>query len=322
MRSSSEAMASLTHQANLPYWCGKMKTCDIRIRDPFVFPEPRERVYYMFGTTAFGETELGFDCYKSSDLREWDGPIPAFRPSASFWATSCFWAPEVHRFKDRYYMFASFKAERRYRATQILTADNVSGPYAALTGEPSTPHDWECLDGTLHVDLEGNPWIVFCHEWTQVHNGGMYAMRLAEDLKQPAGRPVFLFRASEGPWVKRHEPGEGGQYKFPTYVTDGPFLHRLASGVLLLLWSSFGPQGYAIGTLRSETGHVTGPWRHDPEPLWENNGGHGMIFQTFDDRLVLAFHCPNKAPEERPTFIEIEETDDGIRLAKGMGREL
>ena len=295
-----------------------MKTNDIQIRDPFVVPIEEEGIYYLFGTTdanAWAGKGKGFDCYKSNDLLEWDGPIPAFRPPPAFWATTNFWAPEVHPFRGRFYMFASFKAERQYRGTQILVSDSIAGPYSPLTDGPITPPDWECLDGTLHVDRDGHPWIVFCHEWVQVHNGAVYAMRLSPDLKQAVGRPVFLFNASEGAWVLHPEwPKEGATRRFPDYVTDGPFLYRLASGSLIILWSSMGSKGYAMGIARSQTGDVTGPWRQEVEPLWAEDGGHGMVFRTFDGRLMLTFHRPNNTPEERPVFVEIEEAGDVIRI--------
>ena len=69
-----------------------------------------------------------------------------------------------------------------------------------------------------------------------------------------------------------------------------------------------------MGIARSETGHVTGPWHQAAEPLWAKDGGHGMIFRTFDGRLLVTFHIPNTTPKERPFFVEIEETDTGIRL--------
>lgn len=296
-----------------------MKTRDIQIRDPFILPLQAENVYYMFGTTdqnCWKGPGGGFDCYKSEDLAAWDGPIPAFRPSSTFWGKENFWAPEVHFFNDRYYMFASFKADHRYRATQILVSDNVSGPYETLTEEPITPADWECLDGTLFVDDDGSPWIVFCHEWVQIHNGSICALKLTPDLKKSIGRPFFLFSASEAPWVLGMGGWDGSnpQYRFPTYVTDGPFLYRLNSGTLLMLWSSFGSKGYAMGIARSASGNVTGPWQHDPTPLWLEDGGHGMIFKTFDGKLMLTFHSPNNTPKERPVFVELEETQDNIHI--------
>jgi arabinan endo-1,5-alpha-L-arabinosidase len=212
-------------------------------------------------------------------------------------------------------MFASFKAEKRYRGTQILMAKDVFGPYTPLTDKPVTPTDWQCLDGTFYVDEDGNPWIVFCHEWVQIHNGSICAMRLTTDLKEAVGRPVFLFNASEAPWVRESDwPEKDAKYRFPTYVTDGPFLHRLGDGTLMMLWSSIGSKGYAMGVSRSESGQVSGPWLHDPEPIWAEDGGHGMIFETFEGQLMLTFHSPNQSPNERAVFVEIEEKNGGIQL--------
>lgn len=295
-----------------------LDTGAIHIRDPFILPEPAEKAYYMFGTTdqdAWNGPGKGFDCFKSSNLSQWDGPIPAFRPPPSFWGALNFWAPEVHRFNSRYYMLASFKAPGRYRGTQVLVSGSPAGPYAPITDGPVTPPDWECLDGTLHIDSDGKPWIVFCHEWVQIHNGAIYAMRLSLDLAEPAGRPVFLFNASEAPWVRRQAwPADGAKYRFPTYITDGPFVFRNSSGKLLMLWSSSGSAGYAMGLARSESGHVCGPWRQEPQALWSRDGGHGMVFRKFSGELFVTFHSPNKASMERPVFLEIEETGDGIRL--------
>ena len=242
-----------------------MKTNKIHIRDPFVFPNSGDETYYLFGTTSLRskqEQMPGFDFYKSQDLLEWEGPFPAFRPLPSFWGTTNFWAPEVHHYHDRYYLFGSFKADFHYRGTQILVADEVSGPYTPLTEGPITPRNWECLDGTFYVDPQGDPWMIFCHEWVQVHNGAMVALQLSPDLKSAVNPPVFLFNASEASWVRQPGwPPIGSRHLFPTYVTDGPFLYRTGSDALLMLWSSFGASGYAMAIAWSESGEITGPWR-------------------------------------------------------------
>jgi arabinan endo-1,5-alpha-L-arabinosidase len=289
---------------------------DIQIRDPFVLPVKEENAYYLFGTTdanAWDGQGQGFDCYRSQDLIHWEGPIPAFRPPVGFWATTNFWAPEAHAFQGKYYLFASFKAPRRYRGTQILVSPVPQGPYVPLSDGPITPPDWECLDGTFYVDRGGQPWIVFCHEWVQVHNGAVCAMPLSLDLSRPAGRPIFLFNASEAPWVRRPEwPDPAGRALFPTFVTDGPFLHRARSGALLMLWSSFGARGYAMGLAHSESGEIAGPWTQLEQPLWEEDGGHGMIFHDFAGQLYMTLHQPNQTPHERARLVKIE--DRGGRL--------
>src|SRR5690606_37725511 len=137
----------------------------------------------------------------STDLEEWHGPIPAFRPTPDFWSQTQYWAPEVHRFGDAYFMFATFTADGRRRGTQVLRAERPEGPYAPWSDGPVTPSDWMCLDGSPHVE-DGVPWLVFCHEWRDVGDGEMWAQRLTEDLRAPVGEPVLLFRASAAPWVR------------------------------------------------------------------------------------------------------------------------
>src|SRR5688572_4192733 len=158
-----------------------LKNTDIHIRDPFVLTIPSEKLYYLYGTTgseAWTNSATGIDYYTSTDLQDWDGPFPAFRPPAGFWADRNFWAPEVHVYRGRYYMFVTFKAESVCRGTQILAADSPQGPFLPISDRPITPPDWECLDGTLYVDKAGDPWMVFCHEWVQVGDGEICMVRL------------------------------------------------------------------------------------------------------------------------------------------------
>ena len=301
-----------------------MTLAEIQIRDPFVLPVAAEETYYLFGSTDKNVWEgpgTGFDCYRSRDLREWDGPFPAFRPPPGFWGTTQFWAPEVFAHGGRFFMFATFNADAGYRGTWILAADAPAGPYAPWSDGAVTPTHWQCLDGTLHLDGAGEPWVVFCHEWAQIHNGEIHARRLTPDLRQAVGAPVFLFSATDAPWVRRlsgpYEHATAGAahpFAFPNYVTDGPFLYCTAGGALLMLWSSFGAGGYTMGIARSESGNVQGPWRQEPEPLWADDGGHGMIFRAFDGRLWVTVHTPNVTPHERAIFRELVETDDAFRL--------
>ncbi|MGI9277058.1 MAG: glycoside hydrolase family 43 protein [Endozoicomonas sp.] len=295
-----------------------LNTSEINIRDPFILTENESGYYYMYGTTdktCWRGPGVGFDCYRSRDLNEWEGPFPAFRRPEDFWGTQNFWAPEVHKYRGRYYMLATFKAKNRFRGTQILVADGPEGPFKPLSAEPATPNHWECLDGTLFIDDDDHPWLVYCHEWLQVHDGGMYAVRLSEDLTETVGNQICLFNASEAPWSRRCDQFMFWR-RYPCYITDGPFLYRTSAGELLMLWSSNSEQGYAMGVARSRSGTIVGPWVQDEKPIWEKDGGHGMIFHDLNDHLQLTFHCPNTPKKERAAFFALEDTGDSIRLKR------
>lgn len=285
---------------------------DINIRDPFVLPVPAEGRYYLYGTRgseAWTGTATGIDCYTGTDLQNWDGPHVAFTPPAGFWSDRNFWAPEVHAYSGRFYMFATFKAEGVCRGTQILAAGSPQGPFLPISDGPVTPRAWECLDGTLYVDADDQPWMVFCHEWVQVGDGEICAVKLSPDLSTPIETPRLLFHASEAPWAQElNSKGRHG------YVTDGPFLHRLANGTLLMLWSSFSSGGYTVGIARSASGDILGRWEQLPDPLYAGDGGHCMVFRAFDGQVWMALHRPNQTPNERPHFIPLRENGAGTAL--------
>ncbi len=260
-----------------------MKLSDIHIRDPFILPF--EGKYYLFGSPgAYAWSGYdGFYCSVSEDLEEWTAPAKCFDPPAGFWATDNYWAPEVHYYKGRFYMLASFFAVGHMRATQILASDRPEGPYEVWSC-PITPGHWMCLDGTLYVE-NGVPYMVFCHEWLQVKDGRMCCVRLTDDLKAPAGEPKVLFTASEPAWAAKDAE---------SYITDGPFLHKLADGRLAMLWSSFLREEdvYVQALAVSEAG-VEGPWHHCEKLVSGDNGGHGMLFTDFEGNLRFTMHAPN-----------------------------
>lgn len=292
-----------------------IKRKDIYIRDPFIVPVLEEKKYYLFGTTdknCWGsEKATGFDYYTSYDLENFEGPFEAFRPEEDFWADKNFWAPEVHFYNGKYYMLASFIADGKCRGTQILSSKEVTGPYKPISSGPVTPENWMCLDGTLYIDENNEPWIIFCHEWVQIYDGEICAMKLSNDMKSAKSDPISLFKASEAQWTNsiRSKDGKG------CYVTDGPFIFRTKANVLSILWSSFtGPGNYAIGTAHSTSGNILGPWINDKEPLFAKDGGHGMLFKTFEGELMLTIHSPNIKTLERPIFIKVYDDGNSIRL--------
>ncbi len=275
-----------------------IKKQDIRIRDPFIFVDRERRCYYMYGTTELKPHCIAagakYSVYRSKDLEEFEEPKVIFDGTGSdFWADRDFWAPELHFYNGKYYLFGSCKSGEKHRGTQIFVCDTPDGDFKPLSEEPVTPRDWECLDGTFWVE-DGVPYIVFSHEWTQIHNGEIWAMALTEDLSRAAGEPFLLFRASDHPFVSELEGKPGN------YVTDGPFLYR-ENGKLCMTWSSFYQGRYLV--LQSESDSLRGKWIHGGSPF-SFDGGHAMVFNRLDGRRMISLHSPNTADNERPFFFE------------------
>ena len=277
------------------------KTCrEIFLRDPFVLPYNGK--YYLYGTrseTAFVGQAYGFDVCISDDLEHWQGPIEVFHRPDAFWSKKSYWAPEVYAYRDRFYMFATFAGQRGGLGTAVLAADRPEGPFMPWSDGYVTPKDWRCLDGTLHIAADGTPYMVFCHEWRQIRDGGICAVRLSDDLKKAEGEPFYLFHASEAkPYVK--------PYFFRNYVTDGPYLLRTDDGQLHMLWSTYTANGYVEAMAHSDNDELTGKWTPDTELLFDHDGGHGMMFRDFVGNYRLCLHAPNTFRKEHPTFFSLE----------------
>lgn len=278
-----------------------MKLSEINIRDPFILFENNR--YCLYGTRAkdFGTKAGGFDVYISDNLIDFSLPHPCFDAQEYNLNNGVCWAPEVHKYNGIYYMLATFTGENKRRGTYILKSNSPEGPFIPHSSKPLTPEEWECLDGTLYIDKKGNPYLVFCHEHTQIIDGTICYIRLSDDLKNAVSDPVELFAASH-PYYIQKEPENGH------YITDGPFMYRTKNGELLLIWSTFINGKYAQCIAKSDNGEITGKFIH-LHPLITDDGGHGMIFKA-KGKLFLTFHSPNQTSYERPVFksLRIQET--------------
>ncbi len=281
-----------------------LKTCDINIRDPFVLNDNGK--FYMYGTRArdFGCGVQGFDVYVSDDLENWSEPIVCFDSVKNGCNRCVNWAPEVHKYNGSYYMLATFTKENDLRGTYALKADSPLGPFEMHSNGALTPYEWEALDGTLYVE-DGTPYLVFCHEHTQIIDGTVCYIELSEDLTEAFGEPVTLFNGSSPYWADKKPQGEH-------YITDGPFMYRTANGTLLMIWSTFIKGKYAECVVRFTHGSIKGELEH-LAPIIDDDGGHGMIFNV-EDRIYLTFHTPNQTNYERPKFIEL--VDNGSTIEK------
>lgn len=273
-----------------------MKCDEINIRDPYILVY--KDTYYMYGTraeTTFKGEAFGFDVYKSKNLTDWDGPVEIFHRPENFFSKASYWAPEVYFRNGKFYMFATFGSGKKGLGTAVLTADSPEGPFQMWSDGYVTPKEWRCLDGTLYIAKNGKPYMVFCHEWKQVHDGTICAVPLSDDLKKAIGEPVKLFAASQGkPFAMK--------FLFFNYVTDGPFLLRTEDGKLHMLWSTASKKGYVEALAHSDNDDIDGNWSIDKELLFDHDGGHGMIFKDLNGQYRLVLHYPNTSCKEHPQF--------------------
>lgn len=328
------AMMTLPASAQVPVRTG-LTLDQFYSHDPFIVAHQESKTYYLYngaGPRQLGGDRSGVIAYKSKDLQHWDGPYVVFTVPDGIWADPAqgVWAPEVHRYRGKYYLFATLhnnqkllpyksedelptyqekKAKPHLRGTQIFVADTPDGPFRVFgKGETGPPMEQMTLDGTLWVE-DGKPNMVYAHEWIQVWDGTMEAIELTPDLGGRVGQPKLLFRASEAPWVKAAKPGEPRK----TYVTDGPWLHKTKTGKLVMLWSSYRDGLYVETIATSQSGKLAGPWKQG-EVLVGEDSGHGMLFHAFDGRLMLVLHQPFR--QARAKLFEVDDSGDTLRIVR------
>ncbi len=290
-----------------------MHITEINIRDPFVLFHDGK--YYLYGTrsdTCWGEA-FGFDCYAGENLEEFEGPFEIFKRHEGFFATENYWAPECYFYNGRFYLLTTFGGKEIKKGLYLLVYDNPTGPFE-MYSERLTPSDLTCIDGTLWFE-EDNIYLVYSHSFEDGEPASICFQKMSPDLTTCITEPEVMFPASDAPWAKpvpfaKEEFGMDGD----VYFTDGPFLFRGEDGNLFMTWSSWSRGSYAVGVAVSTTGNIKGPWRQQEEPIWKENGGHGMVFEDISKKRYFCLHNPNDKSKERPVFRELLENNGELLL--------
>lgn len=282
---------------------------DRNTRDPFVYVE--DGVYYMYCT--------GWRVYKNTSGSingEWSQIENAVVKPDDY--KKCNWAPEMYKYNGSYYLFTTYspnytRNEYENHGCIIMKADSPEGPFKMITDGWITPPEWDCIDGTLYIDADNVPWMVFSHEHTSLDgNGAFAAAQLSEDFTHFVTEPIELFRAKDPEWA------DNG-------ITDGCFMYTTAEGDLLMLWSNNDEKGYCVGVARSSNGRLDGEWSHEEPRLFSGwmsgsgegnkiDGGHGMIFTDTDGQMYLVVHAPNDwgGDSSRMTFVPVIERNGNL----------
>lgn len=299
---------------------------ELRMRDPFIYTDRERGLYFLYGTNmncvdGAANIDPYFDFYVSEDLETFFGPYMAFEPPKGYWGVKNYWAPEVHEYHGKYYMFASFKGGiGEDRGTAVLIAGRPEGPFVPLSDGHVTLKGHECLDGTLLVE-EGKPYIAFCHEWTELYYGKIKALPLKDDLSASLdAEPIVIVDTEKDaiPWIRLMRDDRVSKTGL---LTDAPFFHRLPGGKLLMIWSSYsqkeagGCGGYVVAGLVSDSGKIAGPWRHLPELLLDRDVGHSALFRDLEGRLLLVSHANDRNHGgEFPVILRVTESKERIAI--------
>lgn len=231
--------------------------------------------YYLYGTTS---SSKGFIAYVSDDLRKWTRAKGRARDGMVFargdgFGDRQFWAPEVHAYKGRFYLFYSAN-----RCCCVAVADSPLGPFRNPTMKPIFAQSGkQAIDNSLFIDEDGTPWMPFSldERFALVRLKPDLMSIVPDSLSHPFDEPREL-------WQKGTE--------------EGPSIVRI-EGKYVVLFSGDGceSQDYAVGVGYSD--RMTGPWKrlrgyrflHRAGGL--TGTGHGSPFQAADGSWHYVFHA-------------------------------
>ncbi|MGN1221213.1 MAG: family 43 glycosylhydrolase, partial [Candidatus Cryptobacteroides sp.] len=306
-------------------------SCDeMEYRDPFIYTDTENQAYYCPVVVAGG-----IKIFKSHDLKMWRDLGNVYNNSGIY-SSYTYWAADMYKWKDNLYCIATAVSPNggaddftSVKSNTIFKGEH--GPEGAIWPlnrqqvNLIPESDSQNIDGSLYVDENGTPWIVYCREAaTEItdkgYDAGVYAYKMNDDLSATVGEPVRLFNGSSSQYACAVDVRDGKD----VYIADAPMLRRdPASGNLICIWSHYAKQPgndtqkwYSIGQAVSRSGKIEGPWEHTGI-INNYDGGHGCLFEDLDGNLKLAYHLnPSLSKNGKPHLVIKDITVSGGALEK------
>lgn len=272
----------------------------VPLADPFILLY--DGIYYAYGTGA----ESGIEVWVSRDMVSWERGEGGARESlalhrADVWGDKWFWAPEVYRLKDRFYMY--FTAEEHIC---VAVSDSPLGPFVQQEKKPLIA-DEKCIDNTLFIDDDGRAYMYF----DRFNDGlNIWVVEMEDDyvtMKKETMRPcIHVSQAWEEVWPR---------------VNEGCFVIR-HDGTYYMTYSGNGYESpyYGIGCATADS--PLGPWtKYDHNPLLQNPGdlvgvGHSAMFRDKAGNLKIVFHAHKSREAIHPREMYISD----VRFRRRQGR--
>jgi beta-xylosidase len=252
--------------------------------DPFVFKDT-DGTYYCY------VTGVGFPVFSSTDLVNWTYRGKAFPKARAKWAAFNFWAPEVVKIGDTYYLnYTGSATEEDPKRIGLAKSKSPAGPFDDVSNDPFYSLGTKgCIDSHIFVDDDGRTFLY-------------YSLALRQNVVNGVNRSEI--------WVVELNPDLSGvksaakQLFYPTHawesnVNEAPAILK-RNGVYYLMYSGQGyaNANYAVGYATSSS--PTGPFtKYASNPILIHTGlgnkatgtGHNSVTTSPDGKeLFCVYH--------------------------------
>ncbi len=233
--------------------------------------------YYLYCTTPTVEGNSGIKVYTSTDLVNWTGQGFAFTKGDG-WGNAGFWAPDVIRREDTYYMY--------YTADEhlcVAVSDSPLGPFRQEVYEPMHEYIRE-IDAHAFYDEASDRYYLYFVRFTA--GNVIWGAELNDDMKSiKEDTLIQISRADQG-WDEDLMRVNEGPYML---VKDGKY-YMTYSG------SHFESINYGVGYAVADS--PLGPFtKYEKNPIMQSDesvhgAGHHCVTQSPDgSELFIVYHC-------------------------------
>ena len=277
--------------------------------DPFVTYDSKFGRYYLLFTR--GKEVRIFYADRLSDLRRDENSVKVYGIEQGDGITGCIWAPEMHKFGDRWYIYTSGARtpDGREDRTLFILKSKTENPLDGFTFECYPEPTLHAIDPTVYTHTDGCIYMCYARE----KDGNRIHIRKMASPTAFDGESVLLCEA-ELPW-EMVPPYVGN-----STIVEGPyFVKSPDGGRLFVLYSANGcwSDDYAFGVLEYKGGDLVcrENWEKDPDVLMKKgNGtygpGHASFFYAPNGKdLYIAYHSmhePNQTVTWAPRFLHIQ----------------
>jgi len=316
----------------------------VKLGDPYVLYD--NGTYYLYGTGA----RDGFPAYKSADLVNWQPLGQVYKAdSLRSFGVGAFWAPEVYKVNNKYYMF--FSAQWRNNPTNelenfrigIAVADKPGGPFTDFSDKPVFDPGYPIIDADVFFDRDGRCYLYYsrcCYKhavkselagmvkekgwFSEIEESWVYGVELKKDFSGVVGQPVLLLRPPAGlhdkqaEWESRSVTAREVNRRW----TEGSVTFRKENTYYIMYSANnFAGQYYAVGyaTGKSPLGPFT---KAANNPVLEKNTvkggtvtgtGHNTVIASPDGKeMFCIYHArTNATGNDRVVFIDRMTVKDG-----------
>ncbi|WEG12832.1 glycoside hydrolase family 43 protein [Pullulanibacillus sp. KACC 23026] len=238
------------------------------IGDPFILKAQNK--YYLYATSDPSE---GFRVWESSNLVDWslqENLAYDNLDQSKIWAKGDFWAPEVVKHNNQYYMVYSARNEGGHLQISIATSKNPLGPFKDLSTE-IIKGEGSYIDGDIFINSDGTPYLYYVKDCSENiidgnHVSQIYAQKMNDNLTKVLGEPKLLLQPDQD-WE-----GLNGDYQW----NEGPYMLKHDNKYYLMYSANyFASSDYAIGYAVSDS--PMGPFKKAEEnPILKKDLKHGI----------------------------------------------